>query len=220
MFSDQPILAFCKKKLKRKINLNEINEKKDKLNTKNFFKKNLKDKKITFHNYFVENILDHKKGILLNCSNGSNKKAFITKKLVLGSGTLITTKLLMEYLKLKKTIKIKHHPRLFSVYVSKKRWKNNMSFQPSHSHLKSKNPSLFTADFRPGNKIIVDAIIKFKKILIPFKFILNFIREYLIFSNIFLSPNIVICTLKKKIIYLEFSQKKITKKIFLKILET
>ena len=102
MFSDQPILAFCKKKLKKKINLNEINEKKDKLTPKNFFNKNLKDKKITFHNYFVENISDHKKGILLNCSNGRNKKAFITKKLVLGSGTLITTKLLMEYLKLKK----------------------------------------------------------------------------------------------------------------------
>ena len=38
-----------------------------------------------------------------------------------------------------------------------------MKFQPSHLHLKSKkNPFLFTADFRPGNRIIVDAIIKFK----------------------------------------------------------
>lgn len=216
LFSDQPILAFCKKKLKRKINLNEINEKKDKLTPKNFFKKNLKDKKITFHNYFVENILDHKKGILLNCSNGSNKKAFITKKLVLGSGTLITTKLLMEYLKLKKTIKIKHHPRLFSVYVSKKRWKNNMSFQPSHFHLKSKkNPSLFTADFRPGNKVIVDAIIKFKKILIPFKFILNFIREYLIFSNIFLSPKYSNLYIKKENnLFRIFSKKNNEKNLF------
>ena len=33
-----------------------------------------------------------------------------------------------------------------------------MNFQPSHFHLKLKNnPSLFTADFRPGNKLIIDA---------------------------------------------------------------
>ena len=57
LFSDQPILAFCKKKLKKKINLNEINEKKDKLTPKNFFIKNLKDKKITFHNYMLRKSL-------------------------------------------------------------------------------------------------------------------------------------------------------------------
>ena len=57
---------------------------------------------------------------------------------------------------------------------------------------------MFTADFRPGNKVIVDAIIKFKKILIPFKFILNFIREYLIFSNIFLSPKYSNLYIKKE----------------------
>ena len=33
-----------------------------------------------------------------------------------------------------------------------------MKFQPSHFHLKLKrNPSLFTADFRPGNKLIINA---------------------------------------------------------------
>ena len=64
-----------------------------------------------------------------------------------------------------------------------------MNFQPSHFHLKlRKNPSLFTADFRPGNKLIINAIIKFKKVLTPFKFLLNFFREHFIFSNIFLHP--------------------------------
>ena len=83
-----------------------------------------------------------------------------------------------------------------------------MSFQPSHLHLKTrKTPDLFTADFRPGNKIIIDAIIKFKMFLIPFKFFLNLIREHFIFSNCFLNSNMEICIYKKKIIILKFIPK-------------
>ena len=40
-----------------------------------------------------------------------------------------------------------------------------MLFQPSQVHLKPKKETeLFTADFRPGNKLIIDSIIKFKNI--------------------------------------------------------
>ena len=145
----------------KNIILNFINEKKDSLTATNFFKKNLKNKRIIFHNYFVEKIVKDKKNIILKCSNGSKNKSFTTKKLVLGCGTLITTKLIMDYLKIKTEIKINHHPRLFSLYFSKKKWTNKMNFQPSHFHLKlRKNPTLFTADFRPGNRLIIDAIIK------------------------------------------------------------
>ena len=71
------------------------------------------------------------------------KKIFITKKLVLGCGTLVTTKLVMDYLKINKELKINHHPRLFSLYFSKKKWINKMNFQPSHFHLKLKIIPLF-----------------------------------------------------------------------------
>ena len=65
----------------------------------------------------------------------SFKKTFITKKLVLGCGTLITTKLIMNYLNISSEIKVNHHPRLFSLYFSKKKWKNKMDFQPSHAKI-------------------------------------------------------------------------------------
>ena len=102
----------------------------------------------------------------MECSNGIENKTFDTKKLVLGCGTLVTTKLIMDYLKIKDEVRINHHPRLFSLYISKQQWKSQMDFEPSHTHIKpKKTPFLFTADFRPGNKIIVNAIIKFKKTL-------------------------------------------------------
>ena len=101
---------------------------------------------------FVKEIKNHQENILLICSDGIKDKHFITKKVVLGCGTLITTKLIMDYLKIKKEVKISHHPRLFSLYFSKKKWKSDMQFEPPHTHLKLKNnPFLFTADFRPGN---------------------------------------------------------------------
>ena len=208
LYLDEPILAFQKKN-KNKIDLNKINEKKDKLTPLNFQRMHLNKKKIIYHDYFVEEIKNHKKNILVSCSNGVFKKIFITKKLVLGCGTLITTKLIMDYLKISREVKINHHPRLFSLYFSKKKWKGNMEFQPSHLHLKSrKNPHLFTADFRPGNKIIINAIIKFKLILAPFKFILNHFRENLIFSNIFLEPKYGNLYIKKKGNHYEVYSKK------------
>ena len=44
----------------------------------------------------------------------------------------------MDYLNIEKEVKINHHPRLFSLYISKTKWTNNMKFQPSHLHLKYK----------------------------------------------------------------------------------
>ncbi len=91
-----------------------------------------------------------------------------------------------------------------------------MEFQPSQFHLKSKkNPFLFTADFRPGNKVIVKAIVKFKKILSPFKFLINLFREYLIFSNIFLEPRYGNLFLKRKKNFFEvYSKEKNINKVF------
>lgn len=211
---EEPILAY-QKKTKKKLNLRDINEKKDKFVPLNYLN-NLEKKKITFHNYFVKEIKNYKENILLICSNGVKDKHFITKKLVLGCGTLITTKLIMDYLKIKKEVKINHHPRLFSLYFSKKKWKSDMQFEPPHTHLKLKNnPFLFTADFRPGNKIIVNAITKFKKILKPLKFLINFFREYMVFSNILLESKYGNLFIKKNDkFFVVFSKQKDLKKIF------
>ena len=94
-----------------------------------------------------------------------------------------------------------------------------MNFEPSQLHLKSKtNPTLFTADFRPGNKIIVDAIIRFKFFLAPFRSIINFFREHFIFSNIFIEPKYGNLYIKKrKNFYEVYSKNKNIKKLFKKI---
>ena len=57
-----------------KVQLDQINENKDKLTPFNFYKKKLNKKKIIFHNYFVEEIKNHKYGLVLCCSNGYQKK--------------------------------------------------------------------------------------------------------------------------------------------------
>lgn len=184
---DYPILGFFNKKNKD-LNFENLNEKKDKLVPSNFYNNYLKKKKIFFHDFSVDKIIKKKGIINLICKKGNQTKIFKTKKLILGSGTLATTQLIANFLNYKNEIKIKHHPRLFSLYFSKIKWKNNLSFQPSIMHLKQKNnSSLFTADFRPGNEIIIEALVKLNWFLKPVKFILNYFRQNLIFSNIFLS---------------------------------
>ena len=88
---------------------------------KNFYKNYLKNKKITFHNYMIKNISKHKKGIEVTCSNGIDEKKFLTKKLILGCGTIVTTKILMEYLNIKKGNKIKTSPKTFYLIFFKKK---------------------------------------------------------------------------------------------------
>ena len=213
---EEPILAY-QKNTKKKLNLSNLNEDKDKFVPKNLIKR-LKRKKIIFHNYYVKKIKKYKNRIILECSNGIENKTFDTKKLVLGCGTLVTTKLIMDYLKIKDEVRINHHPRLFSLYISKQKWKSHMNFEPSHTHIKPKKTQfLFTADFRPGNKIIVNAIIKFKKILKPIKFLINYFREYMIFSNIFLESKYGNLFIKKRDKFYEiFSKEKNLKKTFKK----
>tara|TARA_Y100000816_G_scaffold290995_1_gene281090 strand:+ start:390 stop:1802 length:1413 start_codon:yes stop_codon:yes gene_type:complete len=168
----------------KKKKIDDVNEVSDKFVPKNYYNKFLKKKKIKFHNYFVKKIKKHGKIVEVLCSDGSVNKSFYAKKLVIGSGTVVTTKLILDYLKIKKEIKLKHHPRLFSLYFSSKKWRNKMSFQPSQVHLKPrKGTELFTADFRPGNKLIINSIIQFKKYLAIFKPILNYFRFNMVFSN-------------------------------------
>ena len=187
----KPILAYSSKNFSSKIKLpkhkiNLINEHNEKLTAKNFYNKFLKDKNISFHNYVVNNIYIKKNKIALVCQNESIKKIFYAKKIIMACGTLATTKLILDFLNIKKEVKIKHHPRLISAFLSKSKIDNNMNFMPSTLHIKSKkNPSAYAADFRPGNLSIVNSLVDIKKYLFPFKIFLNFFRKYIIFSNIF-----------------------------------
>ena len=205
----EPILAF-EGRDKRLNDLDKINEISAKLTPKNLLKKISKKKKIKIHNFVVNKIKKHKAGLLLECNDGNKKKNFVTKKLVLASGTAVTTKLILNYLKIFKEVKIKHHPRLFCLYFSKKKWKNQMRFLPSYFHLKlKKNKKLFTVDFRPGNKLIISAVLEFKKFLYPFKFILNLFRKNFIFSSVLFDP-------KYSNLYLKLSKKSDMAKIYSK----
>ena len=213
---EKPILGY--KRNNNQKYLTTKDEKKSKL-IPTFLYKNLSSKKkIIFHNYFVEKIQDFKNNLLLTCSNGKKKKYFYTKKLVLGCGTIVSLRLIMDYLKISKEIKIYHHPRLFSLYFLIRKWKNKMNFKPSDLHLKlKKDPTLFTSDFRPGNTKIIDALLKFNLFLKPFKYLLYYLKEYFVFSNMFLNSKYANLYIKKKDNFFEiYSKRKNLKKIFKK----
>ena len=181
------ILAFFTHNKKKKIKLSEIKENESKFISSNFFKKKLSNKNIKFHNYYVERIHKKKKKIILICRNKKGKKKFTADRVVLACGTIVTTKLVLDFLKIKKEVKIKHHPRLLSAFISRERIKSSMNFTPSLLQIKNKKKNdRYLADIRPGNKTITNAIIDLYKFLFPFKFLINFFKDYIIFSNILL----------------------------------
>jgi len=192
-FINKPILAFSRKQKKNKdqIKFNEVNEKENKLTSNIFFRKNLKNKNIKFHNYYVEKIRRDKNRIILFCKNEKKHlKKFIAKKVILGSGTIASTRLIMDFLRIKKEVAIKHHPRLVSVFFSKKRIKSSLNFTPSLIQIKNKSSKrTYSADIRPGNKLITNSIMELKWFLHPFKFIINLLKDRLIFSNILLDSD-------------------------------
>ena len=186
----KPILAYFAKdkNFVKDTNLDSVNENKNKFNAENYYNVFLKKKNIIFHNFHVRKIYKKKNKIYIECENLKKRKTFCTKKLVLGCGTIVTTKLILDYLNIKKEVKIKHHPRLFSLFISKYKSKNSMQFMPSTINIRDKNNlNSYVMDFRPGNKLIIDSIINFKKYLYPIKYLLNYFRKNMIFSNIFLT---------------------------------
>ncbi len=184
----KPVLAFSKKNFLG--NLNSINEKKDKMNAINFYKKIKQKKKIVFHKFYVDEIRKNKKNIEIICKNGKNKKVLLTKKVVFACGTIATTKILMKFLKIKHEVKIKHHPRLLCVYFSRKAIKSNLFFTPSLLQIVHKNKKdFYTADIRPGNKLITESIIDAFPYVKVFKPVINFLRSRLIFSNLLIDSS-------------------------------
>ena len=183
----KPILAF--NKLLKKKNLNNLNENKDKLNSYNFLKMSRLSKKIRFHNFYLDEMTSLGKKIKLTCKNKNRYKVFIANKVILATGTIATTKLVMGFLNIKREVKINHHPRLIAVYLGKKNIKFNLNFTPSLLQFIGKGKdNYFCADFRPGNKLITESMVELSKLLYPLKSLINFFKNRLIFTNILLSP--------------------------------
>ena len=169
----KPILAYSKKK---------------KLTADLYFRRYIDKKKIRIYNLLVQEIFYNKNKIKIKCVDSNNKEKIIfAKKVVFGCGTIVTTKIILKFLNIKNEVKIKHHPRLVSAFFSKRKIHNLENLQASQLNIRSKNKNnSFIIDLRTGNETIIESIIRLKKYLIPFKFILNFFKNYLIFSNILL----------------------------------
>ena len=171
-------------------------------------------KKIIFHNFFVDSIEKKKNLIYIHCINEKKKKkVLITKKIVLASGTLATTRLIMDYLKINKEVAIKHHPRLISVYLARKKIISNFDFTPGLFQIKSNNKKeIFSADIRPANETILNMALKIYNILNPLKFILLLFKNHIFFSNNLLGSKFSDLYIKKekKIFFIYSKQKKKT----------
>ena len=194
----KPILAFSTSK-NFNGNLNTVIEEKQKLTAKNFFKKIKKKENIIFHNYYLEKIKKKNNLIQLTCKDNKSTKRIFTKKIVMACGTIATTKIIADFLNIKKEVRIKHHPRLLSVFFAKQKIDYKLNFTPSLLQIINKSSKLnYTADLRPGNKLITKSIIDAFPYVRPFGFLINFLRKRLIFSNFLLDPLYSNIYLKKK----------------------
>ena len=94
-----------------------MNEEKQKFISKNFLRRLKKKKNIKFNNFYFKKIKNFKEKIKIICKNAKNQNQyFLAKKVVFATGTIATTKILLDYLKISKSIKIKHHPRLLACF--------------------------------------------------------------------------------------------------------
>ena len=131
----------------------------------------------------------------------NNKKEHIifAKKVVFATGTIATTKILLDFLNITRAVKIKHHPRLLSMFFSRKPIKSNLNFTPSLIQIINRSKKdYYSADLRPGNKLITSSIIEAFPFMGPLRFFINLIRARLIFSNILLDSSFSNIYLKKE----------------------
>jgi hypothetical protein len=187
----------------------EIEKNKKKLIKLNpdIIKKKFKNK-IIFHNFVVNRIENKKNFTIVYCKLQNKTKIFKTKKLVLACGTIVTTKLMIDFLNIKKEVPIKHHSRLISAYIFKKKIKSLLDFTPSLIEVKQKKKHDYIADIRPANKTIIQMISSFYFFFKSIDKFLYFFKDYIIFSNILLNSKYSNLYIKKsKKVFLIFSKK-------------
>lgn len=204
---------------------NDIEIEKNKKKLVKLYPNSIKNKiknKIIFHNFVVKKIENKKNFTIVYCKIKNKTKIFKTKKLVLACGTIVTTKLIIDFLNIKKEVPIKHHSRLISAYVFKKKIKSLLDFTPSLIEVKQKKKYDYIADIRPANKTIIQIITSFYFFFKLIDKFLYYFKDYIIFSNTLLNSkysnlyikknnnNFLIFSKKSKVLnILKKSQKKI-----------
>ena len=189
-------------------------------NSESFFKNLKKSKYLNIHNYYVEKIECIGRKYRLTCRHKNEYKEFVVNKLILACGTIATTKLLIDLLKIKKEIPIKHHQRLICGFLSKNHFSSKMHFLNSILWFKGKTNNIkFIGDLRIGSQIIINAIIRKFSLLKMFKFFLDNIKNRIFFSNIFLSTKYSNLYIKKeKKNFLIYPKKNLKKNIKLNLI--
>jgi len=159
---------------------------------KNIFKEILNKLKIEYMNLFVEEINKEENFFRLKCNFNDNIEYIKTKKLVLASGTISTTRLILKFLKYKSPINLRHNPMLFSLYLAKKKviqnlryWQSQVSFRTVYENENqdySVDGSLRSSNIEILKK--TTQMLGMKNKIFPK--VLSLIDKYFIFSNIYL----------------------------------
>ena len=190
---DNSFLEIIKNNINDDVNFYENCVAVDNINNLKFIPKNYKKTiydKATHLNYFVKKISKEKDFFILNCTNNDKEMLVKTKKLVLATGTLVTTKLVSDMLNYNETIKIAHNPMLLGFFITKSNLKND-NFSPSllAADVKSSTEEINSlANFRGSNNLIKQKILNnyfFMKN--PFsKKIYDHFEKKLLFVNLYL----------------------------------
>tara|TARA_S200000501_G_scaffold327799_1_gene327288 strand:- start:2775 stop:4187 length:1413 start_codon:yes stop_codon:yes gene_type:complete len=143
-------------------------------------------------NYFVKKIEKKKNYYSVTCCDNKKSIEIFTKKLVLGTGTISTTKLICEMLKINKPINIDHNPMLLGLFILKEKIKlDSENFAPSKlasKIYKNDHQTESVANFRTSNVSIKSKIFdNFKIMKNPLsKGFYNIIEKNLLFFNLYL----------------------------------
>ncbi len=165
----------------------------DSSNDKLFIPKNythIIDEKAEKLNYFVRKIIKENDIYKIYCELNDHKIIIKTKKLVLATGTISTTKLVSEMTNYSKEINLDHNPMLFGVFLGKRNIESDI-FLPSDLAAElnlNKNNLTALANFRPSNEIIKKKIFEnyfFMKNILSKK-IYQLFDKKMIFLNLYL----------------------------------
>ena len=165
----------------------------DDISNKMFTPKNFGNKifnKVENINYFVKKISKEKNFYKIYCESlyDSKEHIIISKKIILATGTLTTSKLVCEMLEIDKKIDIDHNPMLFGLFLFKKSiTEQSILLSKVAAEIHSKKSKLTSvANLRGSNNIIK------KKIFENYFFMKNYLSKYLynILDNKFLFINL------------------------------
>ena len=164
------------------------------LNPETGFKLLKKNKKIIFHNYFVRKILfENNKYILICEDRNSNVIKISAKKIILSCGTISTTKLVTDFIKFDKEIKILHHPMNFTLYFSKHIVNDNFFLPPQINFQSIQNNNTFiSSNLRSSSIDIQNKIFNIYKYLFFInlnKKLFTKISKYFLFVNNYLDTS-------------------------------